>query len=65
MDNKKAIELQRELLGIVHLMNIKGVTDARLAKHERLINEFSFELKLLPPEGKRLNQSGYLIPWEK
>jgi hypothetical protein len=54
VDNTLAIELQKKLLK----------TNYSFEKYERLCREFEYSLKNLPPEGKQLNENGFLIPWK-
>lgn len=63
MNNKRAIELQRELISLSNKSFADTSVDSD--RFERANNEFEIELAMLPSEAKQLDKYGYIIPWER
>lgn len=61
MDNERARKLQ---IRIIQLSNRPlSLTSIHRDEFEEANNEFELELMYLPPEAKKLDNNGYLIPW--
>ena len=63
MNNELACRLQAK---IIQLSNRPlSLTSIHRDEFEEANNEFELELMCLPPEAKKLDENGYLIPWKK